>query len=738
MVSGMIASAALTGGSCMAQRVPVEGFLPMVGIGLTDEFQTLTEDLLFSVADLSGSPGGTFLGAGNVAHYDVALFDTGANGSLLTDATDAAFGIQAAGFRGTTVVQIGGATGTLNATVNDPVGIYATGLANRAGSSPLDLDTGTMVGQTSVALLKIEPDSDLPNVLGLPFASQYTTIIRSDQPQIFDLGGKTVRTPQIEFLPLGSGGQGITRRAPLMLNPGASFVSPPAYIPDFSGIINGLPAHDNPTSHTLHSDGVLSVGGMFLSVDVANGGEEIDDSTFFFDTGASVTVVSELNAVRLGFDPVLDEPEFTVAVVGSGGTALNVPGFFVDEFSVATVGGTFTVSNVPVIVLNVTDASDPANIVDGIVGMNVFAGRNLVIDPKPSLGGGGIGPQLYISDPVIADTDWTSTAANESWSIAGNWSANEEPDVLNIVNVRHVSGGNQVATIGADAVAWEVNVSGAEQQMELRLTNGARLTTFSGTNVEPGGVLHIESGALDTQYVDIRGGTLSGQGHIATGSGPIAGQVENAVGTVAPGEADGGIGAISIEGRFSNGVDGTLAFDIGGLLGGVHHDQLHVDGDVALDGTLDVDLVDLDGVDYQPANGHEFTLLSATAGLGGQFEQLFLPPMIVWDLEFVDDEGLLLTVLSTLPGDFNADGMVNAADYVVWRNAEGSTISTRADADGSGLVDEGDLAIWRDNFGTVAELGAGSNQASVPEPTTFALLLVAALFAFQRVARNRG
>jgi hypothetical protein len=82
--------------------------------------------------------------------------------------------------------------------------------------------------------------------------------------------------------------------------------------------------------------------------------------------------------------------------------------------------------------------------------------------------------------------------------------------------------------------------------------------------------------------------------------------------------------------------------------------------------------------------------------------------------------------------------MVNAADYVVWRNAEGSTISTRADADGSGLVDEGDLAIWRDNFGTVAELGAGSNQASVPEPTTFALLLVAALFAFQRVARNRG
>ena len=41
-----------------ANEIALEGFLPLVGIGLTDEFQTLDEDLLFSVADPSPNPTG--------------------------------------------------------------------------------------------------------------------------------------------------------------------------------------------------------------------------------------------------------------------------------------------------------------------------------------------------------------------------------------------------------------------------------------------------------------------------------------------------------------------------------------------------------------------------------------------------------------------------------------------------------------------------------------------------------
>ena len=52
-------------------------------------------------------------------------------------------------------------------------------------------------------------------------------------------------------------------------------------------------------------------------------------------------------------------------------------------------------------------------------------------------------------------------------------------------------------------------------------------------------------------------------------------------------------------------------------------------------------------------------------------------------------------------GDFNPDGVVDAADYIVWRATLGSSVAsyTGADGDGSGLVDMGDYEIWRSHFG---------------------------------------
>ncbi len=75
------------------------------------------------------------------------------------------------------------------------------------------------------------------------------------------------------------------------------------------------------------------------------------------------------------------------------------------------------------------------------------------------------------------------------------------------------------------------------------------------------------------------------------------------------------------------------------------------------------------------------------------------------------------------PGDFNADGTVDAADYVVWRDSFGSTTNLAANGDNTGAslykIDAADLAVWKKNFGVT---GAG-NQAvtfsSVPEPATW-------------------
>lgn len=66
-----------------------------------------------------------------------------------------------------------------------------------------------------------------------------------------------------------------------------------------------------------------------------------------------------------------------------------------------------------------------------------------------------------------------------------------------------------------------------------------------------------------------------------------------------------------------------------------------------------------------------------------------------------------------LPGDYNRDGTVNAADYVMWRNTMGSTTELSADGNYNGAIDADDYSVWRQNFGTVS---TASGSASAVDP----------------------
>lgn len=61
-------------------------------------------------------------------------------------------------------------------------------------------------------------------------------------------------------------------------------------------------------------------------------------------------------------------------------------------------------------------------------------------------------------------------------------------------------------------------------------------------------------------------------------------------------------------------------------------------------------------------------------------------------------------------GDFDGDGSVGAADYVIWRETQGSSTDLRADASGDGVVDAADYDLWRSHFGT--SNGAPGNAAT--------------------------
>jgi hypothetical protein len=71
-----------------------------------------------------------------------------------------------------------------------------------------------------------------------------------------------------------------------------------------------------------------------------------------------------------------------------------------------------------------------------------------------------------------------------------------------------------------------------------------------------------------------------------------------------------------------------------------------------------------------------------------------------------------------LPGDFNLDDFVDAADYVIWRQNETANSPLPND---NGLTTQAErFDLWKNNFG--AQGGAGTVAGSVPEASALALI----------------
>jgi predicted outer membrane repeat protein len=103
------------------------------------------------------------------------------------------------------------------------------------------------------------------------------------------------------------------------------------------------------------------------------------------------------------------------------------------------------------------------------------------------------------------------------------------------------------------------------------------------------------------------------------------------------------------------------------------------------------------------------------AGLNGvpQFDQRGTPFTRVAGGRI--DIGAVESQPSPLPGDYNFNGIVDAADYSVWRDTLGSTTDLRADSSGptvgtpNGIVDQADYDFWKSHFGnTLTGLAATS------------------------------
>jgi hypothetical protein len=93
---------------------------------------------------------------------------------------------------------------------------------------------------------------------------------------------------------------------------------------------------------------------------------------------------------------------------------------------------------------------------------------------------------------------------------------------------------------------------------------------------------------------------------------------------------------------------------------------------------------------------------------------------------FDDLQATLIPPQLAVPGDYNNNKVVDAADYVLWRDSLGAPkeASINNNGDGGGIT-ASDYTYWRTRFGNTSGAGAGSVSAAVPEPASFVLLMMA-------------
>lgn len=73
---------------------------------------------------------------------------------------------------------------------------------------------------------------------------------------------------------------------------------------------------------------------------------------------------------------------------------------------------------------------------------------------------------------------------------------------------------------------------------------------------------------------------------------------------------------------------------------------------------------------------------------------------------------MLQVAAPVLAGDYNQNGIVDAADYTVWRDRLGGEFA------------QADYGVWKQNFGATGATGSASADA-VPEPATLPLIAIA-------------
>jgi hypothetical protein len=228
-------------------------------------------------------------------------------------------------------------------------------------------------------------------------------------------------------------------------------------------------------------------------------------------------------------------------------------------------------------------------------------------------------------------------------------------------------------------------------------------------NVTNNGAINIASGKTATFSGNVNGaGNYTGTGSTVFSAG------------FSPGNSP---AVVSFGGNMSLTSTSMLNIELGGTTVGSQYDSVHVAGQLSLAGALNVSFIN--SGTYVPASGDSFDILD-WGSITGTFLPFTLPTLpggLTWDSSSLYTSGLLK--IGGILGDYNLNGGVDAADYVMWRSEENQSTLLAADGDFNHTVATGDYGVWRTNFGLLAGPASSLEGSEVPEPPAALLLLVA-------------
>ncbi len=264
------------------------------------------------------------------------------------------------------------------------------------------------------------------------------------------------------------------------------------------------------------------------------------------------------------------------------------------------------------------------------------------------------------------------------------------------------------------------------------IVNGANaaLDGTAAIQVQSGGRLTLQAGLIRTGVLDVRQGTFDFLGGTLQ-TDQVIGSLVNPAGSLMMG-SDLLPGVIS--GDFTQ-TDGTLDLHWNPQSAASIPSLLTIGGQAQLGGRLVVSFDEPDAFPYDL----NLPLITATGGMSGSFSEVVVPdfpPDAQWSLNYSSNAVTLVVNQNvTIPdaADFNADGNVDGADFLIWQqNLESSGF--QGDANRDGYINGADLTVWQSQFAGPPQQNSVAVQA--PEPSALGLSCVAVLVSLDCARRG--